>query len=447
MMTRSNKLWRKIVMVTLLTFSINLLPIAAQAASTNVVAETKGKTELTVSQIKELAVIYNPTNKTYDLNQKKLDLNQTTTANSKRNAQSSLNSSYDIDTSNVTAIQAEINNIVTQYGENPADAAIAEQLSTLRQQLSEAEASVDAAYSASASSFESAVKNIEQLDQTLDSYDDEQEDLDKTKEDWETQVRMIAEVLCMQVTQYEKNIALLEDQITLAEKALNLAQVQQELGMALTTDVQSSETSLAESQQSLDDTNESLSNVKRQINVLIGREQDSDLQVVSMSVPIIVSTIPAYSDSLAKEFISNDYTLKTYERSIANYKDNVDGETDSDVLQAADNNIAAVKLNIEERERTLRDKVKSQLAKMTTDLASYETSQTKVVTERKNLEVAQQKYDLGMLTTSELLQYEISYKNAVVTHWKNSYNYYLDWQEYKAMKNGTDISSYSQYRI
>lgn len=217
--------------------------------------------------------------------------------------------------------------------------------------------------------------------------------------------------------------------------------------MALTTDVQSSETSLAESQQSLDDTNESLSNVKRQINVLIGREQDSDLQVVSMSVPIIVSTIPAYSDSLVKEFISNDYTLKTYERSIANYKDNVDGETDSDVLQAADNNIAAVKLNIEERERTLRDKVKSQLAKMTTDLASYETSQTKVVTERKNLEVAQQKYDLGMLTTSELLQYEISYKNAVVTHWKNSYNYYLDWQEYKAMKNGTDISSYSQYRI
>lgn len=224
-MTRSNKLWRKIVMVTLLTFSINLLPIAAQAASTNVVAETKGKTELTVAQIKELAVIYNPTNKAYDLNQKKLDLNQTTTANSKRNAQSSLNSSYDIDTSSVTAIQAEINNIVTQYGESPADATIAEQLSTLRQQLSEAEASVDAAYAASASSFESAVKNIEQLEQTLDSYDDEQEDLDKTKEDWETQVRMIAEVLCMQVTQYEKNIALLEDQITLAEKALNLAQV------------------------------------------------------------------------------------------------------------------------------------------------------------------------------------------------------------------------------
>ncbi len=297
------------------------------------------------------------------------------------------------------------------------------------------------------SSFESAISNIEQLNNTLDSYDDEQDDLDKNVADWETQVRMIAEVLCMQVTQYEKNIELLEDQITLAEKALNLAQVQQELGMALTTDVQSNQISLEEAKQSLETAEENLSNVKRQINVLIGRDQDSELEVVAMSVPVIVSSIPSYSESLVQEFIDNDYTLKTYERSIANYKDEVDGETDSDVLQAADNKIEAVKLNAEERERTIANNVKSQLATMTTDKASYETSQTQVATEKKNLEVAQTKYDLGMLTTSELLQAEISYQSALVTHWKNSYNYYLDWQEYKAMKAGIDISTYFSYRM
>ena len=298
-----------------------------------------------------------------------------------------------------------------------------------------------------AESFYNLASNIEQLDSTLDSYDDEQDDLDKTVSDWETQVRMIAEVLCMQATQYEKNITLLEDQITLAEKALNLAQVQQELGMALTTDVQSSQTSLEESRQSLETIKENLSDVKRQINVLIGRNQGSPLEIVPMSVPVIVSEIPAYSDALVKEITSKDYTLKTYERTIANYKDDVDGETDSDVLQAADNKIEAVKLNIEERERSIANNVKAQLAKMTTDKASYETSQTKVATEKKNLEVAQKKYDLGMLTASQLLQQEISYQSAVVTHWKNSYNYYLDWQEYKAMKEGIDISTYSSYRM
>lgn len=427
---------------------VSQISVPAMAVSSNIVSETKDKTELTVSQIKDLAVIYNPTNKTYALNQKNLDLNQTTTANSLRSAQNSLNSGYDVDTSSVTTIQAQIDALLSKYdSEEEMTASDKSELTLLRQQLSQAEAGVNSAYAANESSFQNALSNIEQLDSTLDSYDDEQDDLDKTVSDWENQVRMIAEVLCMQVTQYDKNIALLEDQITLAEKAFNLAQVQQQLGMALTTDVQSSQTSLEESRQSLETIKENLSDVKRQINVLIGRNQGSPLEIVPMSVPVIVSEILAYSDGLVKEITSKDYTLKTYERTIANYKDDVDGETDSDVLQAADNKIEAVKLNIEERERTIANNVKSQLAKMTTDKASYETSQTKVTTEKKNLEVAQKKYDLGMLTASQLLQQEISYQSAVVTHWKNSYNYYLDWQEYKAMKEGIDTSTYSTYRI
>ena len=427
---------------------VSQISVPAMAVSSNIVSETKDKTELTVSQIKDLAVIYNPTNKTYALNQKNLDLNQTTTANSLRSAQNSLNSGYDVDTSSVTTIQAQIDALLSKYdSEEEMTASDKSELTLLRQQLSQAEAGVNSAYAANESTFQNALSNIEQMDSTLDSYDDEQDDLDKTVSDWETQVRMIAEVLCMQVTQYDKNIALLEDQITLAEKAFNLAQVQQQLGMALTTDVQSSQTSLEESRQSLETVKENLSDVKRQINVLIGRNQGSPLEIVPMSVPVIVSEIPAYSDGLVKEITSKDYTLKTYERTIANYKDDVDGETDSDVLQAADNKIEAVKLNIEERERTIANNVKSQLAKMTTDKASYETSQTKVTTEKKNLEVAQKKYDLGMLTASQLLQQEISYQSAVVTHWKNSYNYYLDWQEYKAMKEGIDTSTYSTYRI
>lgn len=427
---------------------VSQISVPAMAVSSNIVSETKDKTELTVSQIKDLAVIYNPTNKTYALNQKNLDLNQTTTANSLRSAQNSLNSGYDVDTSSVTTIQAQIDALLSKYdSEEEMTASDKSELILLRQQLSQAEAGVNSAYAANESSFQNALSNIEQLDSTLDSYDDEQDDLDKTVSDWENQVRMIAEVLCMQVTQYDKNIALLEDQITLAEKAFNLAQVQQQLGMALTTDVQSSQTSLEESRQSLETIKENLSDVKRQINVLIGRNQGSPLEIVPMSVPVLVSEIPAYSDGLVKEITSKDYTLKTYERTIANYKDDVDGETDSDVLQAADNKIEAVKLNIEERERTIANNVKSQLAKMTTDKASYETSQTKVTTEKKNLEVAQKKYDLGMLTASQLLQQEISYQSAVVTHWKNSYNYYLDWQEYKAMKEGIDTSTYSTYRI
>jgi len=428
-----------ITAIALLVVGIVLLPAPAMAVSSNIVSETKAKTELTVSQIKDLAVIYNPTNKTYALNQKELDLSQTTTANDLHSAQNALNSGYDIDTSTVTALQQQI---------RAQEAAGADEatLEALREQLRQAEAAVDSAYANNASSFDSAISNIEQLNNTLDRYEDDQDDLDKTLSDWETQVRMIAEVLCMQATQYEKNITLLKDQISLAEKALQLAKIQQSLGMTLTTEVQANQTSLEEIQQSLETAQESLKDIKRQINVLIGRAQDQPLEVISASVPVIGSVIPTYSQALVDEFIEVDYTRKTYTRAIANYKDDVDGETDSDVLEAADNNIAAMKLNIEERERAIADDVKAQLDKMAADKASYETSQTKVLTEKKNWEVAQQKYDLGLLTESQQLQYKINYENALLTHWKNSYNYYLDWQEYKAMKAGVNLSTYLNYR-
>lgn len=106
---------RQAVLTVTLAVGICQIP-AAWAVSSNVVAETEQKTELTVSQVKDLAVIYNPTNKTYTLNQKNLDLNETTTSNSLRSAENALNSSYDIDTSGVSAIQSQIDALVAEYG-------------------------------------------------------------------------------------------------------------------------------------------------------------------------------------------------------------------------------------------------------------------------------------------------------------------------------------------
>lgn len=435
---------RRIAAIVVLSLGLSQVSVPVWAASTNVVSETANQTELTVSQIKELAVIYNPTNKTYQLNQDNLELNRTTTSNSLRSARNGLNSSeYDVDTSNLQALRAQIETLKQQNQTTE----VKNQIASLEQQLAQAESSVNAAYSTVESKLDAAVSTIEQLSDTLDNYEDEQDDLDKTVEDWKTQVRLIAEVLCYQTIQYDKNMEILEEQITLAETALKLAEVQQELGMVLTMDVTVSQTSLAEAEQSLETLKENKNKLLRQINVLIGRDQNSELQVKESSIPVIVSDVPIYSETLLKEITDADYTLKTYERTIANYKDDADDETDSDVLQSIDNKIASVKLATEERKRSLKDSVKTQLAKMNADKASYETSQKKVVTEKKQYEMAQKKQELGLITGSELLEAEINYQNAMLNHWNSMYNYYLDWQEYKAMKDGIDLTSYSGYRM
>lgn len=426
----------RIASVTVLALGIAIIPSAVWAESTNIVAETENQTTLTMSQVKQLAVLYNPTKKTYELNQDRLDLNERITEKNLRKTRSAINSLGEADTSTINSLKAQI-----EAETDPT------KLAELEAKLKQAEATWASENAALDSQFESAVDTIDQLNDTLDDYEEEQDDLNKTIADWEVQVGMIAEILCMQATQYEQNIAILEKQIMLSEKALQLAEVQTTLGMALTTDVTANQISLAEAKQTLTTAKENYNSILRQINVLIGREQDSALTITGTEVSVILNDIPVYSDVLVQEIAGQNYTLKTYERTIKNYKDDAKDADNSTTRESIENNIQSVRLQMEEYERTVDNNVKSQLAKMNADKTSYEISQKTVTVERKNYELAQKKYDLGMLTSSELLQAEISYETAFNTYWKNKWDYHLDWQEYYAMQDGVDLSAYSKYRM
>jgi hypothetical protein len=52
---------KAVAAATVFAFGMSVLPAPAYAVSTNIVAETEGKNTLTLSQIQDLAVIYNDT--------------------------------------------------------------------------------------------------------------------------------------------------------------------------------------------------------------------------------------------------------------------------------------------------------------------------------------------------------------------------------------------------
>ena len=64
-----------------LTFGLSVVPMPAHAVSTNIVSETKNKNTLTISQIQDLAVIYNDTAQKLQLNMKQIDLGEQMTRN------------------------------------------------------------------------------------------------------------------------------------------------------------------------------------------------------------------------------------------------------------------------------------------------------------------------------------------------------------------------------
>ena len=212
-MKQSNKNIRRAGVAVLLAFGLSVMPVQALAVSTNIVAETEKVTTLTVSQIQDLAVIYNPTNRVYELNQKKLDLNQMMTSNSIRSARSELDSmEWRADDSALKKIQAQLEELTLEIDEEegPTEEQTA-QMEALNKQLAQVEQQLSTANAALDRQFDAAINSITQMEKTRDNYTEQQNELNKTIADWKIQVRMIAEVLCFQVSQYDQNISVLKD--------------------------------------------------------------------------------------------------------------------------------------------------------------------------------------------------------------------------------------------
>lgn len=424
-----------------ISFGLAMVPAPVFAASTNIVSETKDKTTLTMSQIQDLAVIYNRSNESLALKMKELDLQEETLGNEKRNAESALNTGgYSDNSSSETigaALEALKNKLVSE-GKNPEEEP---QYQALLIQYQSVLASEMAMQAQANSAVDSAISGIEQLEDNLDVISDGKDDLKKAKSDLETQMRLTAGYMAMSLAQADKSIALLEESVALSEKALEIAELQKELGMNIAIDVVSAKTSKLETENSLESAKESRDKLKRQINVMIGRNMGSPLEVIPMNMPVAIDPAPAYTDALVKEIKNVNYNLKTLERDKQRTKNTAKSDMGSDELKKIDNTVAQYNLDIKNKEEDIANELKALLTAINTDGAAYQASRDKYGIEQKNYEYAQLRFEQGMISQLELQQAELTLKQAELTNMQNGYKFYFDWQKFYAMEKGIDVSS------
>ncbi len=426
-----------IASTVMLAFGMTVVPLPALAVSSNIVAETKDKNTLTISQIQDLAVIYNDNAKNLQLQKKQLELQEQTLRNNRRDIENSINSMEG--TSSDTA--KKLQELLMRYGgDEEAAKKDGEYWFLMNQYVSE-----QSMAASMQSSLDSAISGIEQLNDSLDSIENGKDDLNKYTKDLETQMRYTAANLSLGIVQMDKGIELLEDQIALTEQSVKIAELQQKLGMNISTDVEKQQAALKEAKKGLEDQKESLSNLKRTLNLLIGRNAGNPLEVVPMNLPVAIDPAPAYTEKLIKQFTDNNYTLKTLERDKADLKEdgkNSNGELGSDELKKIDYDIEAKDQSIKDQKQAISDDLKALLAKINSDGEAYQVSRQKYVTEKKNFEYAQKKYELGMISSIQLQQAELQLKQAEMTNMSNGYTYYLDWQKYYAAEKGVDMSKF-----
>ena len=92
MISLKKKTLKMIASTVMLAFGMTVVPLPALAVSSNIVAETKDKNTLTISQIQDLAVIYNDNAKNLQLQKKQLELQEQTLRNNRRDIENSINS-------------------------------------------------------------------------------------------------------------------------------------------------------------------------------------------------------------------------------------------------------------------------------------------------------------------------------------------------------------------
>lgn len=426
-----------------LTFGLSVVPMPALAVSTNIVAETQNKNTLTMSQIQDLAVIYNDTTQKLQLSMKQLDLGEQMARNERHSVENSINSmggSSDMGGGAAT-IGAALEALATDLKEAGKDPEKDPQYQALKLQYASALATEQSMASSAQAGLDSALAGIDQINDSLDDMKNNKDDLNKTMKDLETQMRYTAASLSLSVAQLEASVDLLENQIALADKGVKIAELQGKLGMNISTDIEKQKAAKKEAEKTLEDTKENLSVVKRNINILIGRNAGNPLEVVPMNLPVAIDPAPAYTEALIDKFTDNNYKLKTLERDKADLKDSVDNDMGSDERQKIDYNVEAKNQEIKNQKQVIADDLKAMLAKINSDGEAYKVSRQKYVTEKKNFEYTQKKYELGMLSEMQLRQAELTLAQAELTNMQNGYQFYLDWQKYYAAEKGVDVGA------
>lgn len=446
MISLKKKTLKMIASTVMLAFGMTVVPLPALAVSSNIVAETKDKNTLTISQIQDLAVIYNDNAKKLQTSMKQLELQEQMTRNNRRDVENTISSLGSVGSSedsagleNLKQLKTHLQKQLAKLEEtDPNYASIATQIALLEMQIKSAEAAQNSAMS----SFDSLVSNIDTINDALDQLSNSKDDLNKSMKDLETQMRYMATFYSLQVVQLEKSISLLEDSIALNQKLMQLSELQKKLGMNIDTDVATQQATLKEAENSLEDMKENLSVAKRQVNILIGRNAGNPLEIVPMNLPVAIDPAPAYTEKLIKQFTDNNYTLKTLERDKADLKEdgkNSNGKLGSDELKKIDYNIESKEQEIKDQEQKISNDLKALLAQINKDGEAYKVSRQKYVTEKKNFEYTQKKYELGMISEIALRTAEMKLKQAEMTNIQNGYAYYLDWQRYYANEKGVSI--------
>ena len=291
------------------------------------------------------------------------------------------------------------------------------------------------------SAYDQTIEAIDQLNDALDTIADSKNDLNQSMEDLEQIMRYSSAKMALSIVQLEESIDLIESQLAMLDKTIRIYELQAKLGMTTSLSVDAQRTSKVELQNSLNTTREQLDNLKRSLNLLIGRNANNPLEVVPMEVSGVITPAPQFTAELVNQFVKVNPQMETLLDERQDLKDSAKKDIGSDEKQQIDYQIQAKDMELKKQRQATEDNLKAMLANINKNAVNYRVSKEKMAAEQKNYSIALKKYELGMISQMQLLQAEAALAQAKLTNLSNAYQHYFDWQEYNLAKQGIDTGS------
>lgn len=303
-----------------------------------------------------------------------------------------------------------------------------------------------------ASAMEDMVDSI--ADQQRDTLEDQQTelkntklDLNKTKEDWNNEALAVTQLLVTKTVQVEKGVSLLSQKQALLERVCQIEEKKAELGFSTPTDLSGKKLEVSQGAKDLQDAKDGLTLLKRQLNDLMGRELDEELNITPPELTRIIETAPEYSEDLLKTATNKNYKLKTLRRDKQQAKEKSEDMSQYDgQIRASELDMDLADVAMKDQEANIANDLKKKLDRINAAAAVYQNKKDANAKAKIEWEQQQKSAALGLVSAVELQALQLQYEQTEMELSAAAYDYDLAWEEYNMLMDGTTLDIYDTYK-
>lgn len=266
----------------------------------------------------------------------------------------------------------------------------------------------------------------EKIDSSSDSVDDAEYNYDdsvRAEEDYRKKLGFIVEELYTAILSQEESLLIAEKEFRLKKHLLDIERKRLQVGKSTGLKVSELEADIAGQNNTVVAATNDIKTKKGQLNDLMGREYDDELNLVPFEVPAAVE-IPEYPRLLSGA--GQSYSpLAQIRRDIRKEEDKLDDEDDYYQKQLLKLDIKEKELQYEEEKARLNEAIVNLMADVQSKQEGYQLAVINLKNAQKSYEWDKKRYEMGLISKTTLLESELNYLNLKSKETSGRYALYL----------------------